>query len=234
MVLKQVKFLKGLKYAALVSTVSVAMAPVSTVFAEEVDSGSVSVEQPKAIEHETKVFSENITLSEKDSEFLNKVVSVGEFYSIDSETNKLSISLSKDELLTNYGFTEEQYTRLQKDVLKNPSFSNSDLETPIITPYLHISNGALYISNYDLKGGAFAAVGAAAAVSPAALQAALVAVSTVVGGPVGTVLGTIMTVISGPSLVELAGRTVTAIATGRGIYIKPVFDYPPLDIGYWS
>ena len=42
-----------------------------------------------------------------------------------------------------------------------------------------------------------------------------------------------MTIISGPSLVELCGRILWAVGTNQGIYIKPVFSYPTLEIGYW-
>lgn len=230
---KNFKVLKNLKYMALLSTAAIAVTPASSVFAAE--DKSINYENASFAVEEEKFLLDDIEISKEDEAFIDKVVSISEFYTVEPKSNELTVSLSKNELINTYGFTEEQYDRLQNVVLNHSvGSSDDDLETPVITPYLHVSNGALYISNTDLNTGAFAAVGAAATVSPAALQAALIAVSSVVGGPVGTVLSTVMTVISGPSLIELAGRTVSAIATGRGIYIKPVFDYPPLDIGYWG
>ncbi|MET3643866.1 hypothetical protein [Streptococcus gallinaceus] len=44
----------------------------------------------------------------------------------------------------------------------------------------------------------------------------------------------LFSVAAGPSLVELCGRVTWALATNQGIYIKPVFSYPPLEIGYYN
>lgn len=220
MLFKKERLFKFISFLSIALMLSLTIMPGSTTFANE----NVNLDT------EENVYLNDVELSEEDLDFINKVVSLSEFYEVNTDTNKLEVSLDKNSIISDYHFTEEEYDRLV-DVVLNHQVNNNVEGT--VTPYVHVSNGALYISHNDLTAGIFASVAAAALVSPVALQAALIAVSSVVGGPVGAVLGTIMTVISGPSLIELGGRIVTAVATGRGIYIKPVFDYPPLDIGYW-
>lgn len=67
----------------------------------------------------------------------------------------------------------------------------------------------------------------------AAMAAALTAISTAFSGPVGTIISGILAVAAAPSLTELCGRVIYAIATKQGIYIKPVLAYPPLKMGYF-
>lgn len=100
-------------------------------------------------------------------------------------------------------------------------------------PAAYVKNGALYITYDDLCGGAFAALATAASAGPAALAAALTAISTAFSGPVGTIISGILAVAAAPSLTELCGRVIYAIATKQGIYIKPVLAYLPLKMGYF-
>lgn len=65
------------------------------------------------------------------------------------------------------------------------------------------------------------------------IAAALTGLSIVVGGPVGATFTVILSLIAAPSLTELAGRIIYAVATKQGIYIRPVLSYPPLEMGYW-
>jgi hypothetical protein len=169
-------------------------------------------------------------ISSEDQVFLNKVVSVGEYFSFDESTNKLFMSLSKEQLIKEYGFSLEEYNRLERDII-GKQFNSV---TPPIATDVYIDNGTLYISYVDLAGGVASALYTAASVGPAALAAALGALSTSVSGPVGAVITAIVTVASLPSLTELCGRIIYAVATQQGIYIRPILSYPPLEIGYWE
>lgn len=53
------------------------------------------------------------------------------------------------------------------------------------------------------------------------------------GGPAGTIIGITIAIAGAPSMIELAGRVTFALATGQGIYIRPVASYPPMEFGYW-
>lgn len=185
----------------------------------------------------SKYYLSDVALSDADQQFLKKVVSVGAFFEINSATNNLSITLTENELINEYGFTQDEYDRLMTDVVGTKFSSGSNLIPPkgsnLIQPNISVSNGTLYISYYDLVDGIAAALLSAAYVGPTALGAALTALSSMLGGPVGTIIGTIAAFAALPSLRQLCGMIIYAVATGQGIYIKPVPSYPPLVIGYW-
>lgn len=178
---------------------------------------------------EEAYYASDLQWSAEDQEYVEKVVSVADYYYIENET--LKIALSEEALLNDYHFTEEQYERLMTDVIGTTVY-NEDVEIPMTRA--SIKNGALHISHDELVGGAFAVMATAAAAGPAAMAAALTAVASAFSGPVGTIIGTIASVAAAPSLVELCGRVTYAVATGQGIYIKPVLSYPPLEFGYWK
>ena len=160
---------------------------------------------------------------------LNKIATIANYFYFEDET--LQVSLTKEQLINDYGFSEHQYADLQNIMQNAPNLTPKKIFPG--STRAHVENGTLYISNYDISSGAFVALSTAAAAGPAALSAAITTISTAVSGPVGTIVSTISTIIAGPSLTELAGRITHALATGQGIYIKPVASYPPLDIGYW-
>ncbi|MDU0895229.1 MAG: dihydrodipicolinate synthase family protein, partial [Anaerococcus sp.] len=170
-------------------------------------------------------------LNDEDLKYLNKVVSVSKFYYFDD--NILKISLTKDQLINEYGFTEKDYQTLSETVLNKEVNLDEKDNKPVATPYASVSNGTLYISHSDLQGGAFAVLSAASSAGPAAMYSALLSISTALSGPVGSIITTIVSLLAAPSLTELCVRVTYAIATNQGIYIKPVASYPPLDIGYY-
>jgi hypothetical protein len=174
----------------------------------------------------------DISLSEADQLFLEKVVSVGDFYELDPITHELSISLTENELINEYGFTKDEYTRLMTDVI-GTTFDFGQTRPDLIQPDAYVSGGTLYISYADLQVGTFTILVTAAAAGPAALAAAFTALASMLSGPVGTIVGVIAGLLALPSLTELCGRILFAVATGQGIYIKPVASYPPLEMGYW-
>lgn len=174
------------------------------------------------------VYLNSHNLTEENAEFIDKVVSVSKYYII--ENNELSISLSKEELINDFGFTEEEYLRLEKDVLGKTIKSDY---IPAPPTRVYISNGALYIPAYELRAGAATALVAAANAGPGPLAAALSAIGAAFGGPVGLTITGILTLAAVPSLAELCGRIIYASMTDKGIYIKPVLSYPPLEFGYF-
>lgn len=178
-----------------------------------------------------KIYSTDAKLDNKSKEYINKVVSVSKYYYFDND--RLKISLTKEQLINDYNFTEVEYDALNKTILNKKIIQKDNFDQNLIVPYAHVSNGTLYISNSDLQAGTFAVLATADNAGPAAMAAALTAISTAMSGPVGTVLSAIVTVAAAPSLIELCGRVTWALATNKGIYIKPVFSYPPLEIGYY-
>lgn len=182
-------------------------------------------------QNDNRYFASDAELNDEDLKYLNKVVSVSEFYYFDD--NVLKVSLTKDQLMNEYGFTEKDYQTLSETVLNKEVNLDEKDDKPTVTPYANISNGTLYISHSDLQDGVFAALATAASAGPAAMYSALVTISTALSGPVGTVITTILSVAATPSLVELCGRVIHALNTNQGIYIKPVASYPPLEIGYY-
>lgn len=95
-----------------------------------------------------------------------------------------------------------------------------------------LEHGAGCYSANDLLVGAGAAIVAAVDAGPVALAAALGAAATGFGGPVGTAIGFVLAAASAPSLVELGGRAVTAVATNRGLKIGVQAGYPPVYSDY--
>lgn len=182
-------------------------------------------------QNDNRYFASDAELNDEDLKYLNKVVSVSKFYYFDD--NILKISLTKDQLMNEYGFTEKDYQTLSETVLNKEVNLDEKDNKPVVTPYASVSNGTLYISHSDLQGGAFAVLSAASSAGPAAMYSALLSISTALSGPVGSIITTIVSLLAAPSLTELCVRVTYAVATNQGIYIKPVASYPPLDIGYY-
>lgn len=99
-------------------------------------------------------------------------------------------------------------------------------------PAAYVKNGALYITYDDLCGGVCCA-------GNSCISRSCCAGCSFNGNqhgfsrPVGTIISGILAVAAAPSLTELCGRVIYAIATKQGIYIKPVLAYPPLKMGYF-
>lgn len=93
------------------------------------------------------------------------------------------------------------------------------IDDAVIFPAAHVESGKLYISNFDLQSGAFAAVATAATAGPAALKRAFITASSGIGGP---------------GLIDIAGHITTALVTGEGVYIGVQARYPFVDVGYWA
>lgn len=196
---------------------------------------TVAFAAPSTQSSEPEVFysSSDVNLSEEELAFLEKVTSVSSFYYIDSNTNLLALSLSQEELINEYGFTDTECDKLFTEVLGtyvSPDFASS------VMPFgqTHVEGTTLYISAMDLRFGAFASLATAATAGPAALAAAFTAISTAIGGPIGTLLGAIVSVVGSATLIAMCATITTAIATNKGIYIRLEMAVPPVQVGLWN
>lgn len=162
--------------------------------------------------------------SAEDIDFLEKVVSVAEYWAISDD--HLTLSLSIDELKSDYGFSDAQCNRLFKDIVGTTIYPSLEY---MPMPNLHVEGAAVYFDNGDIHDYLLAA----ATIGPEAMAAAITALSTAVGGLVGTALGGFLALLSMPSLIEICGKAIVAAGTGRGIYIGLQLDYPPIVCDYW-
>lgn len=195
------------------------------------DNESVNVANEEDIQN-IKQDEDSITLdlqgvSSEEESYMYKIASIGEYYYFDDSDN-LALDLSKDELVEFFDFTETEAEKVFDQILITNGEEN------IITPYFHMSNGKLYISNLDLESGVFSAILIAAQSGPAAVSAAFTALSTSLGGPAGVFIGTLVSLVGGPGLYDIAMHGVQALVDGRGIYIGVQTSYPFLDVGYWA
>lgn len=177
-------------------------------------------------------------LSPEDVQFVKNVSKAGPTF-VDEE-GKIATTASDRELSDNYGFSDQDLERLHESVLGKPmNLSSSSNDAPIsssssTTPveYAYRDGSSVCFTHNDLLVGAGAAIVAAADAGPVALAAALEAAATAFGGPVGTAIGFVLAAVSAPSLVELGGRAVTAVATNRDLKIGVQADYPPVYSDY--
>lgn len=213
----------------MISTVAI---PAITTYAET--NNAEQNELQKEIPGENDLTLTDNLISESDVEFLNKVASIADYFYLDENDNS-QINLSADELVSDYNFSiTEARTLLNRLDEQKVDVPSDMIDDAVISPAAHVESGKLYISNFDLQSGAFAAVATAATAGPAALKAAFITASSVIGGPVGTVISTIMAAIGGPGLIDIAGHITTALVTGEGVYIGVQARYPFVDVGYWA
>ena len=139
-----------------------------------------------------------------------KIVDVGEYFSF--EGDRLTVSLSEEQLKTDYGFSDAEYVFLVDNVL-NPS--TEDIQDIESLPTTYASCSGVYISYIDFTVGFAAALFAASSVSPAALAAAFTAVASAISGPVGTIIAGGVAVFG-------------AVAQGKGVCLTLAWEFPPL------
>lgn len=152
-----------------------------------------------------------------------KIVDVGEYFSF--EGDRLTVSLSEEQLKTDYGFSDAEYVFLVDNVL-NPSTEDiQDIES-LSTTYASCSG--VYISYIDFAVGFAAALFAASSVSPAALAAAFTAVASAISGPVGTIIAGGVAVLGIGFFADLATKIIGAVAQGKGVCLTLAWEFPPL------
>lgn len=147
-----------------------------------------------------------------------KIVDVGEYFSF--EGDRLTVSLSEEQLKTDYGFSDAEYVFLIDNVL-NPS--TEDIQDIESLPTTYASCSGVYISYIDFTVGF-----AASSVSPAALAAAFTAVASAISGPVGTIIAGGVAVLGIGFFADLATKIIGAVAQGKGVCLTLAWEFPPL------
>lgn len=213
----------GVATAILTAMTATSVAPV--VHAQQVPEQSTKA--PVKVS-QNDVFLSDYSLTSEQQRYFDNVVEIGEYFEYDANGNL--VLPVEDDLLRGHGFSQSDINLLRTSI---DDAGNGSATQNTVSPMVHVSDGALYISHHDLVSGIAVGVGTAASVGPAALQAALISLGTLLGGPVGSVISTVIAIAGMPSMIELAGRITFALATGQGIYIDPVLSYPPLQFGYW-
>lgn len=160
-------------------------------------------------------------VSSVDTELENllwKIVDVGEYFSF--EGDRLTVSLSEEQLKTDYGFSDAEYVFLVDNVLNPSTEGIQDIES---LPTTYASCSGVYISYID-----FAVGFAASSVSPAALAAAFTAVASAISGPVGTIIAGGVAVLGIGFFADLATKIIGAVAQGKGVCLTLAWEFPPL------
>ena len=163
-------------------------------------------------------------VSSVDTELENllwKIVDVGEYFSF--EGDRLTVSLSEEQLKTDYGFSDAEYVF---DNVLNPS--TEDIQDIESLPTTYASCSGVYISYIDFTVGFAAALFAASSVSPAALAAAFTAVASAISGPVGTIIAGGVAVLGIGFFADLATKIIGAVAQGKGVCLTLAWEFPPL------
>ncbi|WP_058309074.1 hypothetical protein [Gracilibacillus massiliensis] len=84
----------------------ISFAMIFTLIGPSVSASTSATEKPN---EELKEFNlSDIELSQSEEKFLNKVNSVGEFFKPNKKDDTLGISLTKEELINDYNFSEEE------------------------------------------------------------------------------------------------------------------------------
>ncbi|WP_166984980.1 hypothetical protein [Canibacter zhoujuaniae] len=159
-----------------------------------------------------------------DSELLCKIVDISSYLKFGSDGRSLTTTLTDAQLVTDYGFTSAQvadFREILAGTYKPPA--------PPVGVYAERS-ARFYISNEDLKAGAFAALAIAAEAGPEALAAAFVGVSSLMGGPVGSIIGGGVALLGTGFFIALALKITGALAQGKGVAFYPQWDFPPLTV----
>lgn len=165
-----------------------------------------------------------------DAELMIKLLEVSNYISFNNDQETLNVSLSDDSLRNEHGFTETQLQDF-KAILDGTYQSEVEQVTAGESDQVVAASSgyrAGYLSNFALKSGTFAALGAAAQVSPAALMAAWTGVSSLLAGPLGTVAGISTAVLGGAFFADLALKITGAITQGKGVAFYLDWGIPPV------
>lgn len=220
---------KRFKFTALGLSIflfSSSLLPLSSysVFADEVDKNY----EEKVLNY-SSVPSINYNFS---SSFFQKMGQVLDKYSFEEDANgmlRLTFSLTKNELLNQYNFTNDEADKLLADVYYAPKVLKED--PGYNGERLHFSNGIIYFNYEDVV----QTLNWAASVGPAAMYGVLVGISSGLG-PAGTIAGSVLGVIGLPSLAGFCYVVLQAVANRQGVYLGLTFNgaFPNIQFGYWK
>lgn len=159
-----------------------------------------------------------------DTELLCKIIDVSSYLEFGSDGRSLTTTLTDEQLVTDYGFTDAQVADFR-------AILDGTYKPPAPPEGIYTERSArFYISNADLQAGAFAVLATAANAGPEALAAAFVGVSSMMGGPVGSVIGGGVALLGTGFFIALAAKITGALVQGKGVAFYPQWDFPPLRV----
>lgn len=168
---------------------------------------------------------ESLDSAQVDFDLVCKMISVGKYLRFLPDGKSLSIKLSDEQLLDEFGFTPIQiqdfHSILNGTYIPPSSYQHS-------TAVASSEGYRYYISNGDLKAGVFAVLGAAAASGPEALAAAWIGVSSMIGGPVGAAVSGGIALLGAAFFIDLAAKITGALVQGRGVALYLTWGFPPI------
>lgn len=163
-------------------------------------------------------------------QYYHKLAKVLSFYSFkEQETDlKLEFNLTKNELISNYGFSSNEADRLLRSVEYAPELLKQDHQYN--GERLHFNNGIIYFNAGDVK----QMLNWAASIGPAAMYGVLVGISSSFG-PIGAIISSALGVIGWPSLATFCYIVTQAVVNNQGVYLGGNFNgkFFNIHFGYW-
>lgn len=156
-----------------------------------------------------------------------KIVEIGQSLSTSEDGRTIRTTLSDRELVEEYGFTKTQ-VRDFRAILSGTYVQPFDVRGLDSVSTRASSGARFYISNQDLKAGAFAIIATAASTSPEALAAAFVAVSSMIGGPIGSALAAGVSLLGIGFFADLAVKITGALVRGKEVAFYTKWGFPPI------
>jgi hypothetical protein len=168
-----------------------------------------------------------------DGELIMKILLI-RYHILYDENDNLCTDLTVEQLVNDYGFTQQQLDDLQ--AIFNGTYVALGYRAPADRELANkpLSQKTMakrfYISNDDLAHGSGAILCAAAAVGPEALQVAFTFYATLIGGPVGTAIAGVIDVLGAAFFIDFAFKIVGAVAQDKGLAFYFDYGFPPITI----
>lgn len=156
-----------------------------------------------------------------------RIVDIGTSLVASEDGKSMRTTLSDQQLISTYGFTSTQVQDLHA-ILSGTYVATTGFSEYSVASFRSVTGARFYISNRDLKAGAFAVIASAASAGPEALAAAFVAVSSMIGGPVGTTLAAGVSLLGIGFFADLAIKITGALVQGKGVAFYGQWGFPPI------
>lgn len=180
------------------------------------------------------IVSDDIEVDHELQANLDKIMSVLPYFRFTEDGQQLDMTLSREDLQTQFGFTDDQYEFLSQKVLHpdidaHATVGTGKQKTGMATMRRAMAGcSGVYMSYVDLTAGFAAALFAASQVSPAALAAVFTALSSVFGGPVGAAAAAGIGLLGASFFADLGAKIVGAVAKRKGVCVTARWGWPPL------
>lgn len=179
------------------------------------------------------IVSDDIVVDDELQSNLDKITLVMPYFRFTDGGRRLDITLSREELQNQFGFTDAQYEFLSQHVLNPPAAAYVVEDRPMQREGVSTMRRAVagcsgvYMSYMDLTAGFAAALFAASQVSPAALAAAFTAMSSAFG-PISAVVAGGIGVLGYAFFRDFAVKIIGAVAQRKGVCLTGQWSWPPL------